>query len=472
MSTKKNLFAAIPKVDDLLNEEKIKDVSNKVARSTIVESIRENIDRLRKNIVKLDWCEVENFKIDYEKLIEDILKSVDLKNTMNLRKVINATGVVLHTNLGRALLSESIKDDIWNIANSYSNLEFDIESGKRGSRYAHVEEILTKLTGAEDALVVNNNAAAVLLVLGTLAKDQEVIVSRGQLVEIGGAFRVPDVMKQGGAKLVEIGTTNKTHVSDYENAINEETGMLLKVHTSNYKIVGFTQEVEVDEMVALGKKYNVPVVEDIGSGTLVDFSEYGITKEPTVQESIALGADIVTFSGDKLLGGPQGGIIVGKKKYIDRMKKNPITRAIRVDKLTLAALEATLRLYLDKENVFSKIPTLHMLTMSQEEIKEKSEKLLNCMVERVGNCDIEKIEGYSQVGGGSLPLEKLPTTLIAIKPKTISVNKLDQLLRDYKTPIITRISDDRVLLDVRTIKIDEFEMVVEAIRSILGTRGE
>ncbi|MCT4621441.1 MAG: L-seryl-tRNA(Sec) selenium transferase [Marinisporobacter sp.] len=467
MAKKQNIFALIPKVDELLKDEKIEKLLEKVPRITVVESIRENIEYIRKKIIKLNEDEVEDFKIDEEELIENVIQKVTLKNTMNLRKVINATGVVLHTNLGRALLSDAIKEDLWNVASSYSTLEFDIDSGKRGSRYAHVEEIITKLTGAEAAMVVNNNAAAVLLVLDTLAKNKEVIVSRGQLVEIGGAFRVPDVMQQSGAKLVEVGTTNKTHFSDYKNAISEETAVLLKVHTSNYRILGFTEEVSLKDLVDLGKKSNIPVIEDIGSGTFIDFSKYGLYKEPTVQESVLAGADIVTFSGDKLLGGPQAGIIVGKEKYIKEMKKNPYTRAFRVDKLTLAALEATLRLYLNEKDVIYQIPTLRMLTISFDKIKEKADALYEMLKNNVKNCTIEKMEGVSQVGGGSMPLEEMPTVLIRIKPENISVNKFEELLRNYKTPIITRISEDQVLIDVRTLKLDEFYIIVNGLCHIL-----
>ncbi|MCT4606346.1 MAG: L-seryl-tRNA(Sec) selenium transferase [Marinisporobacter sp.] len=468
MAKKQNIFTLIPKVDELLKVEKIEMLLEKVPRITVVESVRENIEYIRKKIIKLNEDEVEAFKIDEEELIENIIQKVTLKNKMNLRKVINATGVVLHTNLGRALLSDTIKEEIWNVASSYSTLEFDIDSGKRGSRYAHVEEIITKLTGAEAAMVVNNNAAAVLLVLDTLAKNKEVIVSRGQLVEIGGAFRVPDVMQQSGAKLVEVGTTNKTHFSDYENAISEETAVLLKVHTSNYRILGFTEEVSLKDLINLGKKSNIPVIEDIGSGTFIDFSKYGLYKEPTVQESVLAGADIVTFSGDKLLGGPQAGVIVGKEKYIKEMKKNPYTRAFRVDKLTLAALEATLRLYLnEEEEVIHQIPTLRMLTISLDEIKEKADTLYEMLKNNVKNCTIEKIEGVSQVGGGSMPLEEMPTVLIRIKPENISVNKFEALLRTYETPIITRISEDQVVIDVRTLKLDEFDIIVNGLCHIL-----
>ncbi|MBF8982146.1 L-seryl-tRNA(Sec) selenium transferase [Lutibacter sp. B2] len=473
MTTKKDLFSLIPKIDDLLNDEKIKSLFSKVARGIILEAARENIDKIRTDIINLTEKNIDNFKIEHVELINNIIMDIEKKNRMNLRRVINATGVVLHTNLGRALLSDKIKEDIWNVANNYSTLEFDVNTGKRGSRYAHIEEVITKLTGAESAMVVNNNAAAVMLVLSTLAKEKEVVVSRGQLVEIGGAFRIPDVMEQSGAKLVEVGTTNKTHISDYENVINEDTAILLKVHTSNYKILGFTKEVSLKEMVSIGEKYDTPVIEDIGSGTLIDFSKYGLTKEPTVQESVKAGADIVTFSGDKLLGGPQAGIIIGKKKYIDNMKKNPLTRAIRVDKLTFAALEATFRLYLNEEEVIKDIPTLRMITYTLDEIEEKANILYELLVKEVKQCAIEKVKGYSQVGGGSMPLEMLPTTLIKIKPQDISANKFEKMLRNNEIPIIARINEDQILIDVRTIKESEFEIILKCFKNIFKQqRGE
>ncbi|WP_053956996.1 L-seryl-tRNA(Sec) selenium transferase [Inediibacterium massiliense] len=469
MSTKKEMLASIPKVDQLLSKIKIQNLLQKESRNIIVESIREVLDEIRIEILK---CEdhLKSFHIDDEILQDRIIQKVKEKNKMNLKKVVNATGVVLHTNLGRALLSSSIKEEVWEIASSYSNLEYDVKLGKRGSRYDHIENLLVKLTKAESAIVVNNNAAAVFLVLNTLAKNKEVIVSRGQLVEIGGSFRIPDVMEQSGANLVEVGTTNKTHLFDYEKNITEDTAALLKVHTSNYKILGFTQDVDLKELVHLGKKYHIPVIEDIGSGTLIDFSKYGLFKEPTVCESIISGADIVTFSGDKLLGGPQAGMIIGKKEYIDKMKKNPYTRAFRVDKLTLAALEATLKIYLDEEKAIKEIPTLHMLTMDIKEIHKKAEILYNLLNENIKDCQIEKTDGFSQVGGGSMPLETLPTILIRIKCSEISSNEFEYLLRSYEIPIITRIHEDYILLDVRTIHEDEFLTILKGVEAVLSKR--
>ncbi|AOT73318.1 L-seryl-tRNA(Sec) selenium transferase [Geosporobacter ferrireducens] len=466
---KKDLFCLIPKVDELLNEGRIHLLFERFPRTIIVDTVRACIEEIRQEIIGLNNEEIDCYCLDEDRLIQRIAHQVESAYSMNLKRVINATGVVIHTNLGRSLLSDEIRDEVWNTAVNYSTLEFNVETGSRGSRYTHVEGILSKLCGSEAAMVVNNNAAAVLLVLGAIAKNKEVIVSRGQLVEIGGSFRIPEVMEQSGARLKEVGTTNKTHLLDYERAIHEETAALLKVHTSNYKILGFTQEVLLSDMVALGEKYNIPVVEDIGSGTLIDFSKYGLAKEPTVQESIAEGADIVTFSGDKLLGGPQAGIIVGKKKYIDIMKKNPLTRALRVDKLTLAALEATLRLYLDEKSAIRKIPTLHMLTMPFQEIEEKAKLFLHSIKQLDLKHDVRIERGVSQVGGGAMPLEELPTLLIALKPLDKSVNQIENELRNRSIPIIARISDDHLLFDCRTIKREEFDIVLEAFADILRT---
>lgn len=463
---KKNLLVKLPKVDEILNNDKIKEITEEYPRTTIVDAIRNKIDGVRKFILNTEEDKLIEFKINIDKIVDEIIGDVEKTNQMSLRRVINATGVVLHTNLGRALISEKILKDLTEVSSNYSTLEFDISNGKRGSRYSHVEEVICKLTGSEAALVVNNNAAAVLLVLNTIAKDKKVIVSRGQLVEIGGSFRVPDVMSQGGAILKEVGTTNKTHLYDYENNIDEDTAAILKVHTSNYKILGFTKEVDVDEMAQLGKQYNIPVIEDIGSGTLLDLSKYGLTYEPTVSESISKGADIVTFSGDKLLGGPQAGIIVGKKKYIELMKKNQLTRALRVDKMTLTALEATFRLYLDENMALKNIPTLKMLTMDIDEIREKADALYKKIVEISDEISVEIVKGYSQVGGGAMPLEDLPTYLISLDSKTLNSKRLEEVLRGNKLPIICRINDDKVLLDVRTIKTEEIDIIAKALSDI------
>jgi L-seryl-tRNA(Ser) seleniumtransferase len=462
MPEKKELLSSIPKVDSLLTDNRITNIES-APRVIVLEAIRETLDYYRKNILS---DKINNYT--YEDVVADILKKVNDKNALHLRKVINATGTVLHTNLGRAVLAKSAVEAVINIAGRFNNLEFDLEEGMRGSRYSHVEELVCKITGAEAAIVVNNNAAAVMLALSTLCKGKEAIVSRGQLVEIGGSFRVPAVMEQSGAKLVEVGTTNRTHLSDYRNVISENTGTILKVHQSNYKILGFTQEVEAEELVDLGCKYEVPIIEDIGSGVFIDMSKYGLTYEPTVQESIRKGIDVVTFSGDKMLGGPQAGIIVGKKKYVDLMKKNQLTRALRIDKMTLAALEATLKLYLDEETAVREIPGLRMLTKSAEILKKDAQKLSKMIKMKLKDRALIEIkEDSSQVGGGAMPLESMRTFVIAIKPVNKSVTDVENQLRGAEIPIITRINKDKIIIDVRTLFDDEYKIIVEMLDRIV-----
>ena len=341
-----NLFKMIPKVDEVLECEVVLQLLKKVPRELVLEAIREELDRVR-FAIKNEELALEDMEDIFGEIVTRVERKAFEKYSFKLKRVVNGTGVVIHTNIGRSLVSPEVMDNISDIAVNYSNLEYNLEKGERGSRYDHLEDIITRITGAESAMVVNNNAAAVMLVLSSLARGKEAIVSRGGLVEIGGSFRIPDVMEQSGAKLVDVGTTNKTHLRDFENAISEDTGVLLKVHTSNYRILGFTSNVSAEELKPLKEKYNIPIVEDLGSGVLVDLSNYGLEYEPTVQSSVDKGIDIVTFSGDKLLGGPQAGIIVGKKEYIDEMKRNPLTRAFRIDKFTISALEATLSIYLE-----------------------------------------------------------------------------------------------------------------------------
>ncbi|MPM57432.1 L-seryl-tRNA(Sec) selenium transferase [bioreactor metagenome] len=453
----------LPSVDEVLGASKIVDISKEYPRSLILESIREAIDLKRKEIARLKEEEVNKFNLNNQEIVESTLNRLRINYSLSLKKVINATGTVVHTNLGRSLLSETLKDDLWEAASRYSNLEYNLEKGERGSRYDHLTNTIKRLTKAEDVLVVNNNAAAVLLVLSTLAKDKEAIVSRGELVEVGGSFRIPSIMELSGAKLVEVGATNKTHLKDYENAINEDTSVLMKVHTSNYRILGFTESVEIDELSEIGKKYNIPVIEDLGSGVFIDLSKYGLSYEPTVLDSINKGADIVTFSGDKMLGGPQAGIIVGKKEYIDKMKKNQLTRALRVDKLTICALEATLRMYLDEERAIKEIPTLRMLTYKIEELEEKAKKLLNMINKLNLEADICIEDGLSQVGGGSMPLETIKTKVISITPNNMNVSTLEKKLRLGEANIIARVYDNKYVLDVRTIFDDEYEIIVNEL---------
>jgi L-seryl-tRNA(Ser) seleniumtransferase len=388
---------------------------------------------------------------------------------LNLRRTINATGVVIHTNLGRSLLAKTALENMRTVAARYSNLEFDLAEGRRGSRYSAVEEILCELSGAAAALVVNNNAGAVLLTLDTIARGREVVVSRGELVEIGGAFRIPDVMAKSGGILKEVGTTNRTHPRDYEGAIGPDTGLLLKVHTSNYSLVGFTKSVTLKELVAIGQAHEIPVMEDLGSGTLVDFGQYGLVREPTVQEAVATGAEVVTFSGDKLLGGPQAGVILGRREIIERIKQNPLTRALRIDKLTLAALEATLHLYRDPKRLTAEVPTLRMLLTPLEELAQQAAALkekLAAMDDQRLTLDI--VDGISRAGGGSLPLLELPTRCVRVQVAGRSANSLERALRSMDPAIIVRIEDDALLLDPRTVAVDEYDLIGEAFRDILA----
>ena len=455
----------LPSVDEVLSQKEIEELIEKYPRSIVLESIREVIDINRKTIVAIKTEEeAEKFSLTIEKVIEETERKARDNYALSLKKVINGTGTVLHTNLGRSLISEKIKDEIWTAASRYSNLEYDLEKGERGSRYVHLTDMIKRLTGAEDVLVVNNNAAAVMLVLSTMAKGGEAIVSRGELVEVGGSFRIPSVMALSGADLVEIGATNKTHLKDYEEAITENTRALMKVHTSNYRIMGFTESISVAELVELGKKYDLPVIEDLGSGVFIDLSKYGLEYEPTVLDSIHRGADIVTFSGDKMLGGAQAGIIVGKKKYISAMKKNQLTRALRVDKLTICALEATLRMYLDEEEAVKNIPTLNMITMPMEELERKA-NLLYAEIEKLNlDADVHIEECLSQVGGGSMPLETMKSRGIAITPNNMNVSTLERKLRLSDSHIIARVYDNKYVLDVRTIFEDEFVDVANELK--------
>lgn len=451
----------------------IKELLEKTPRNTVLETIREELDDIRESIKKGELDE-QSFEKVINLLSEKIYKNSMEKNSYNLKRVINATGVVLHTNLGRSLLNEEVLENIKNTSINYSNLEFDIDSGTRGSRYAHIEDIIKKITGAEGSLIVNNNAAAVMLVLSTMAKDKEVIVSRGELIEIGGSFRIPDVMERSGAKLVDVGATNKTHLNDYEAAIGENTAALLKVHTSNYRIMGFTSSVDSKELNGLKEKYNLPLIEDLGSGVLIDLEKYGMEHEPTVQDSLEKGVDIVTFSGDKLLGGPQVGIIVGKKEYIEKMKKNPLTRAFRVDKLVIAALETILSYYIDEEDAIKKIPTLRMLTISLDELNKKAVDLEReiKLLEVSSSLNIVIEDSMSEVGGGSLPLVELPTKAISINSTKFSTQKMEVFLRKSNIPIITRVYKDKLYFDLRTIREDEYKVIVETINNMCKTLKE
>jgi len=469
---KKNLiFRQIPSVDYLLESSTIKDILLTTPRALVLKSIHQVLDELRGNIGRAQIGD-ELPDLELNNVVDQIVESISILSQPSLRHVINATGVIVHTNLGRSLLAKRVISRFNSLAGCYSNLEYDLRTGKRGNRYVHVEDILMELSGAEGAMVVNNNAAAVLIALDTIAKDREVIISRGQLVEIGGSFRIPEVMRKSGARMFEVGTTNKTTISDYESAIVADTALLLKVHTSNFQIVGFTEEVGLEELVALGKKYSLPVMEDLGSGCFIDFSRYGLTKEPTVQDSVAKGADIITFSGDKMLGGPQCGIILGKKEIISAIKANQLNRALRVDKLTLLALQETLYIYRDEHKAIRQIPTLKMVCQSYQSLCRKAKRLFGLIGKiNENNFLISLCDGLSRIGGGAMPLEEIRTRLLCISPKQLSAPYIVNLLRSYNPPIITRLEKDQVLLDARTIQAKELEIVAEAIKIISARKS-
>ena len=461
---KHELLRSLPGVDHVLENVRDDDRFAAVPRSVIKTSIQMVLDRLRHDILS-----DRQSSADQTAILSETAALCRQKLAPRLVSLVNATGVVLHTNLGRALLCDEALENIQAIAAAYSNLELDVATGKRGLRYTAVEELICELTGAQAAIAVNNNAGAVLLALNTLAKDTEVVVSRGELVEIGGSFRVPDVMVKSGCRLKEVGTTNRTHLKDYSNAVSEGTGLFLKVHASNYKIEGFTASVGLEALAALGKTHNIPVMEDLGSGTLVDFSAYGLPMEPLVSDSVASGADVVTFSGDKLLGGPQAGIIVGKKQTIDRIKANPLTRALRIDKLTLAALEATLKLYRDEKQAVKKIPTLRMLTMSFEETCLRAAALEQSIKDACGSHGVIALADLeSRPGGGSFPALRLPTRCVTLKPDNMSVAALERRMRLSCPAIIARIENNMYIMDPRTIQPGQETIISSTLKTILA----
>ena len=459
MDNRQLLLRGLPKIDELLLDEQLVFFMESTPRSVVVDAAREIIDELRREILSGEREDTP----EKDELIAEICDRITGKKKRNLRTLINATGVVLHTNLGRSNLCRAAVESVTAVADSYSNLEYDLKKGARGLRHDHVEKIIAKITGAEAAMVVNNNAAATMLCLSAMAFGKEVITSRGELVEIGGSFRIPEIMEQSGAHLKEVGTTNKTKPSDYRNAYDpEKTGALMKVHTSNYRILGFTQEVTLKEMVDLGKEMNLPVIYDMGSGLMADLTRYGVD-EPTVLDAVNDGADVVLFSGDKLLGGPQGGILIGKKEYIDRMKKHPLARAFRVDKMTLAAMEATFFEYLDMENAKKTIPVLQMITVSGEELQNKADRLIEAIKVRTDAFTLGSEPCKDQVGGGSAPTVRLTGIAVSIASDTVPAERLERLFRRAETPVIVRVAHDKVLLSVRTIKEEEIETAASAV---------
>jgi len=452
----------LPQVHRLLESEAAQALATKHSQPLIAETVREQLDALRAHLRN---GMAEPFSFDEARFFSSVAKGIETAANRRLRWVINATGIVIHTNLGRVPLAPEAVEAIQEIALGYSSLEMDLESGQRGSRYTHVEPLLCAITGAESALVVNNNAAAVLLALDTFARGGEVVVSRGELIEIGGSFRLPDVIASSGARLVEVGSTNKTRTSDYEAAISENTRLLMSAHTSNYRIVGFTEAVPQSELVALGRDRNIPVLEDLGSGAITDLAALGAPRETMVQETIAAGVDIVTFSGDKLLGGPQCGIVAGSREYIDRMKKNPMLRALRIDKLNLAALEATLMLYRHHPDQPERIPALRMIAATALDVGVKARKLA-AMFHDVDAYTTDVVSGEGFAGGGSLPDTGLDTRLLTVSSSQHSVNELSSALRANNPPIVARIADNQLLFDLRTVAEEEIAEIADALRRI------
>ncbi|MGX2946504.1 L-seryl-tRNA(Sec) selenium transferase [Enterococcus alishanensis] len=451
------ILAQLPSVDLLL-----KQIPNEgLTHSKVKERLQKILAEIRQAVLAGDMTEAPS----EQEIIALTLDELD-KHQYSFKRVINATGTILHTNLGRSNLSERVRQQLNEVSFNYSNLEFDLSNGQRGSRYSHLVSVIQKLTGAEDVIVVNNNAAAVLLALNTLADQKEVLVSRGELVEIGGAFRIPEVVTAAGGEIVEVGTTNRTHIKDFREGVNENTGALLKVHTSNYRIIGFTAKADLAELAELAKEHGLPLIDDLGSGLLIDMRQFGLPYEPSIREVLKLGADIVTFSGDKLLGGPQAGIIVGKKKYIEQMKKNQLLRAIRIDKMTLAALEATLSLYLDEKEAIREIPTLRMIAQKPEEIAEKAQALKEKLVDISDQLQAEVLPDDSKIGGGSYPEHLLPTFAVTLKSQTDTADELQTKLREQKVPIISRVKNERNYLDLRTIEVADFDWIEAAVREI------
>lgn len=451
----------IPSVDKILKWDELKEALKIIKQDHITVIIRDTVEKYR-NLLKADK------KMDPGYLKKEILSEIQDLITPYFSYAVNALGIVLHTGLGRAPFNKRIAEVVHDMSMGYSRLQID-EEGKRADRYKKINRLLQILTGAEAGLIVNNNAAATLLILNAIAKGKEVIVSRGQLIEIGGAYRIPDIMAQSGAIMHEIGTTNRTHLKDYEAAINDNTAAILRVHQSNYRIIGFTKEVPLDELVELGRKHNKPVIDDLGSGALIDFARYDLPKEPMVQESIATGADLVCFSGDKLIGGPQCGIIIGKQNFIEMIKKNPLTRALRCDKLTNAVLEATLQMFLLKEeDLVLNHAVLNILLKPLDKIRSTAHRCSRHLRTSFGSIlDVSVRAGFSEIGGGSLSTEQLPTYLVIVRPRDIQANDLARALRRCQPPVFTRVAEDSVLLDFRTVMKGEDKIILDAFKTIL-----
>jgi L-seryl-tRNA(Ser) seleniumtransferase len=463
-----HLLRRLPQVDELLRRPELASVINPLPRTLAAAVVRQVLAEQR-HVINTAPPEALPAELDETALLHALRETLQAAALPSLRRVVNATGVVIHTNLGRSPLGEACLSQLLEVASRYNTLEYDLAQGTRGSRQDHLERLLKEITGAEGVLVVNNNAAGVLLALNTLAKGQEVLISRGQLVEIGGSFRMPEIMAASGAVLREVGTTNKTYLRDFENAITSETAVLLKVHPSNFRIMGFTHEVTLSEMVDLGRRYQLFVVEDLGSGCLVDLSKYGLEKEPTVQETLKAGADLVLFSGDKLLGGPQAGLVLGHQEVVEALRKNPLTRALRPDKMTLTALEATLRLYLEEPPALAGIPTLRMLTRPVAELDRQARALARRLRRRfAGRLQVQVVTSEGRAGGGSLPQTALPSRALALSVPALSPQKLEARLRQATTPVIARVEHGVVLLDLRTLLPGDQEALMAALEPVVA----
>jgi L-seryl-tRNA(Ser) seleniumtransferase len=455
-----NPFRCIPPVNDVLDVPVVRALAQRHAHEVIVAAVRAELDELRQRVKQGESLDGE---VSAASVGERVALRLERELRPKLREVINATGIVLHTNLGRAPIAEEAAQAAQDAAHGYLNLELDLETGKRSSRQIAIREWVCRLTGAESATAVNNNAAATVIVLRALCQGKEVVISRGQLIEIGGSFRIPEIMAVSGAILREVGTTNITRLSDYERAIGPATGGLLRVHTSNYRISGFTEAVPLAELVQLGQKHKIPVIDDIGSGALVDFGRFGFQGEPVARESVAAGADLVLFSGDKLLGGPQAGIIAGKKEWVQKIEKDPLMRAFRLDKMTLAALEATLRLYLNEERALQEIPVLRMLGTPPAELKRRAEGLAE-RLRRVNGLSVDVHEDVAYVGGGSLPDQAMTTWVVEIAAVGLSDAELALRLRNGTPAVVGRLRDGRPVLDVRTVFPRQESALVEAVQ--------
>lgn len=461
----KDLLKNLPKVDKLFTDPRIKPIVNRYPKKIVMGEIRAYLKKMRSDIVKSS--DHDSLSLDYDSIVNTFLENATDKLQNSLKRGINGVGIILHTGMGRAPFAEDAQKALVDVVSNYCTLQIDQETGRRGDRYIHVESLICEITGAEAALVVNNNAAATLLVLNTLAEGKEVIVSRGELVEIGGSFRIPDVMERSRAKLVEVGTTNRTHLKDYKNAITEETGCLLKVHKSNYAIIGFTKSLTIEELSPLARENNIPLFDDLGSGALVDFERWGLPHERTVQESLKDGSDVVSFSGDKLIGGPQCGIIVGKKEVIDRMKNNQLTRAFRVDKMIFTVLEATLRLFMDENKLKKSHPVIRMLAESEEEVKKRCMGLKRRIKSIFGEkVKLRVVEEQTEIGSGSMSNKKLPTWALGVRSDLISPDELSYQFRMCNPPVFGRVKDGRYLLDCRTIRLDEVKFILRAFEKV------